>query len=284
MWRRTKKEVDDDAQMELVEHLAELRTRLFRSLLYVFVGMAVTYNFFPEFLELLKHPIRPYIAQGKIDIVFTNLPEAFLLRLQVSLLSGLAAASPFVIIELWGFVAPALTPQERKPIYFLAPFSILLFLSGVGTAYASLPTAYAWMFSYVGDIPDARLLQNAQQYILLTVKIMLAFGVAFQLPIVLLFLARVGIVNAHLMTRYWRHAVVLISAAAAVLTPSNDPLTMLMMAIPMAGLYILSITLVKAFEPRPDGSRGLSLATMLVVALAPVGLLVAVGYWLWRMG
>lgn len=270
--------------MELVEHLAELRTRLFRSLLYLAAGMVITYSFFPEFLTLLKHPIQPYIDRGDIKIVFTNLPEAFLLRLQVSFLSGLALASPFVIIEIWGFVAPALTPEERKPIFFLAPFSILLFLSGVGTAYASLPAAYKWMFSYVDDIGGAALFQNAQQYILLTVKILLAFGVAFQLPIVLLFLARVGVINADMMTRYWRHAVVLVSASAAILTPSNDPLTMLMMAIPMTGLYGLSIGLVRAFEPKPDGTRSLSFGTMLLVGLAPIGLLIAVGYWLWRMG
>jgi len=246
--------------------------------------MVITYRFFPEFLTLLKHPIQPYIDKKLIEIVFTNLPEAFLLRLQVSFLSGLAAASPFVIMELWGFVSPALTPQERKPVLFLAPFSILLFLAGVGTGYAALPMAYKWMFSYVGEIPDARLFQNAQQYILLTVKILLAFGVSYQLPIVLLFLARVGLINAELMVKYWRHAVVGISAAAAILTPSNDPLTMLMMAVPMAGLYGLSISLVRAFEPKPDGSRSLSFVTMLFVALAPVGLLAAVGYWLWRAG
>jgi sec-independent protein translocase protein TatC len=283
-FKKNKAPLTPDAQMELVDHLAELRSRLFRSALYVVVGMVITYRFFPEFLTLLKHPIQPYIDKKQIEVVFTNLPEAFLLRLQVSFLSGLAAASPFVIMELWGFVAPALTPQERKPVLFLAPFSILLFLAGTGTGYASLPMAYQWMFSYVGDIPDARLFQNAQQYILLTVKILLAFGVSYQLPIVLLFLARVGLINAGMMIKYWRHAVVGIAAAAAILTPSNDPLTMLMMAVPMAGLYGMSISLVRAFEPKPDGTRALSFVTMLFVALAPIGLLAAVGYWLWRAG
>lgn len=273
-----------DAQMELVEHLAELRQRLFRSALYVVVGMVITYRFFPEFLLLLQHPIQPYMKKLGAQFVFNNLPEAFLLRLQVSFLSGLAVASPFVIMELWGFVSPALTPQERKPVLFLAPFSILLFAAGVGTGYASLPMAYGWMYSYISDVPQAVLFQNAQQYVLLTVKILLAFGVSYQLPIVLLFLARVGIINAAMMIQYWRHAVVGVSAAAAILTPSNDPLTMLMMAIPMAGLYGLSISLVRAFEPKADGTRSLSFATMLVIALAPIGLLAAVGYWLWRAG
>jgi sec-independent protein translocase protein TatC len=273
-----------EAQMELVEHLAELRTRLFRCLIYIAVGMVLTYSLFPSIFTLLSHPAARQIEQLGGKFVYKSITEAFLLRLQVSFISGLAAAFPFITLELWGFIAPALTPLERKPIFFLAPFSILLFLSGVGTAYASLPAAYKWMLSFVGDVPGTTLYQNPLDYLLLTVKILLAFGVAFQLPIVLLFLARVGIINADFMTRYWRQAIVLISASAAVLTPSNDPLTMMMMAIPMAGLYALSIGLVRAFEPKPDGTRSLSFATMLLVALAPVGLLAAVGYWLWRIG
>jgi len=276
--KKPKSSLTPDAQMELVEHLAELRTRLFRVFLYVAVGMMITYNFFGEFFTLLQYPIRQY----KLDFSVFDVTEAFLLKIQVSFLAGLAAASPFVIMEIWGFVAPALTPHERKPIFFLAPFSVLLFLAGVGTAYAALPATYGWMLGFVDDIPGGKLLQNAQKYILLTVKILLGSGVAFQLPIVLLFLARVGIINDKMMLRYWRHAVVGIVAAAAILTPSQDPLTMMIMAVPMVGLYGLSIGLVRAFEPKEDGSRQLSFATMLLVGLAPLGLLAAVGYWLWR--
>ncbi len=284
MLRRKKQETNPEAQMELVEHLAELRARLFRAILYIAVGMVVTYNLFDELFTLLQFPLQPVLQQlpDKSGVVIRSIQQAFLLRLQVCFVSGIAAAFPFVILEMWGFVAPALTPQERRPVKYLAPFSVLLFLAGVGMGYVCLRPAYQWMASYISDVPGMILLQDVNEYILLTVKILLAFGVAFELPIVLLFLARVGIINADMMTRYWRHAVVLISAAAAVLTPSNDPLTMMMMAIPMAGLYVLSIGLVRGFEPKPDGSRSLSFVTMLLVALAPVGLLAAVGYWLWR--
>lgn len=268
--------------MELVEHLGELRGRLMRCILYVAVGMVLTYSLFPSIFTLLSQPATPLIERLGGRYVYTTITEPFLLRIQVSLISGLAFAFPFITLELWGFIAPALTPHERKPIFFLAPFSILLFLSGVGMAYASLPAAYRWMLSFVADVPDTTLFQNPLAYLLLTVKILLAFGVAFQLPIVLLFLASVGIINAEIMTKYWRHAIVGISGAAAVLTPSNDPLTMLMMAVPMGGLYVLSIGLVRAFAPKADGTRSLSFATMILVALAPVGLLAAVGYWLWR--
>ena len=272
-----------DGQMELMEHLGELRTRIFRAIVYVIVGMALTYNLFPYLYKILYFPLKPVFEGIGGDIMIKNIADGFLLRMQVCFVSGLAIAFPLVILELWGFIAPALTPEERKPVKYLAPFSVLLFLAGLATGYASLPTAFGWMASYIKDIPSARLMQDAQQYIVLTVKIMLAFGISFQLPMVLLFLARVGIITASLMTTYWRHATVGIAVIAAVLTPSNDPLTMMMMAVPMAGLYLLSIGLVRAFEPKADGTRSSPpLTSMIFVALAPIAILLAVGFWLSR--
>ena len=281
-----------EAQMELMDHLTELRNRIIRSILYVAVGMIVTYNLYGSIFRILAYPLTPILNKVSGVLMITGIQDGFLLRMQVSLLSGLIVAIPLVVLELWGFISPALTPEERKPVKYLAPFSVLLFVAGVTVAYASLPMAYGWMASYIPDIPtisggggvaSTALYQNAQQYLLLTVKILLAFGIAFQLPIVLLFLARVGIINSKLMTTYWRHAVVIIATAAAILTPSNDPLTMMMMAVPMAGLYLLSIGLVRAFEPRADGTRrGPSFLSMMLVALAPIAIVAAAGYWLWR--
>jgi sec-independent protein translocase protein TatC len=277
-----------DAQMELVEHLAELRTRIFRALLYVAAGMVVTYGLFTPIFQLIWNPIAPSLAKFDGRPMITGAMDAFLLRMQVCFIAGLTAAFPFVTYELWGFIAPALTPEERRPISYLAPFSVLLFLAGVGTAYACLPATYSWGLSYVDDLGIGVAVNlQPQQYLLLSVKILLAFGIAFQLPLVLLFLAWIGLITAELMTQYWRHATVIISIVAAILTPSNDPLTMLMMAVPMAGLYLLSIGLVRAFQPRAgkDGEaaeRKPPMSSLLLVALAPVALLVAVSFWLWR--
>lgn len=271
-----------DGQMELMEHLTELRARILRSIGYVAIGMVLTYNLFHQIYALLSYPLQPVMAKSGGSFTFNNIADAFLLQLQVCLISGLAVALPFITLEIWGFIEPALTPEERRPVKYLAPFSILLFLAGIGTGYASLPMAYGWMASYIVNVPGAVLLQHAEQYIILTVKIILAFGISFQLPLILLFLARIGVITSGLMTTYWRHATVGIAVIAAVLTPSNDPLTMMMMAVPMAGLYLLSIGLVRAFEPKEDGSRSISLAPMLTVSLMPVVILMAVGYWLYR--
>jgi sec-independent protein translocase protein TatC len=278
---QSKKTITPDAQMELVEHLAELRSHILRSCLYLVVGMCLTWAFNKQIFSLLIHPMLPVMAKlSHADIIYNNITKPFLLQMQIAFVSGIVVAFPLIVLELWGFISPALTDEERRPVYFLAPFSTLLFLAGVGMGYACLGPAFQWMASFINK--DTALLQDATDLVLLVVKILLAFGISFQLPIVLLFLARIGVINSEKMTTYWRHAVVIIAAFAAILTPSNDPLTMMMMAIPMSGLYILSISLVKAFEPKPDGSRSLSFATMFAVAMAPIAILVAVGYWLWR--
>ncbi len=267
--------------MELVEHLAELRTRLFRAALYLIVGMILAYYFFDPIFALFAYPLRPILGENNTGYIFTNIADAFLLRMQVAFIAGITIAFPLITLELWGFVEPALTAEERKPIVFLAPFSILLFLAGIATAYASLPACYGWMASFLDDIDNSVLYQDPKIYILLTAKIMLAFGIGFELPVVLLFLARIGIINAELMTKYWRHATVGIFFAAATLTPSNDPLTMLMMAVPMAGLYLLSIGLVRAFEPK-EGRSGPPISSLILVSLAPVAILGAASFWLWK--
>jgi sec-independent protein translocase protein TatC len=270
--------VPDDGQMELMEHLAELRTRIFRAVLYIIIGMVLTFSLFPVIFGLLSRPVDA-VLHDKGFIVVNNITDAFLLRMQICFVSGLMVAFPLVVLELWGFIAPALTAHERKPIAYLAPFSVLLFLAGVAIGYACLPITYQWMGSFIEDIPNAQLMQNAQQYVLLTLKVLLGFGVSFQLPLILLFLAQVGLITADLMIKYWRHAVVICSIFAAVLTPSADPLTMLMMGIPLAGLYLLSIVLVRAFQPREDGTRSLSLGTMLLVSLAPLCIFATAIFW-----
>lgn len=279
-----KKSVPEDGQMELIEHLAELRTRLFRSIFYLLIGMVVTYGFFKPLYNLVSYPLTRALAQQGVTgiIKLDSVQDAFFLKLQVSFFAGLAIALPLVVLEIWGFIRPALTDKEREPAKFLAPFSTLLFLTGVGTGYAVLPLAYDWMAGYIGEVPDAQLVQDATKYLLLSVRIILAFGIAFQLPVILLFLARVGILSAKIMTTYWRHAVVIIATLAAVFVPSNDPITMIMMAMPMAGLYLLSISLVKAFEPKEDGTPSKPLVTMILVSLAPAIMLAAVSFWILR--
>ncbi len=289
LFSKTRRETTDDGQMELVEHLAELRNRIIRVGLYIAVAMVVTYNVFPFLYRLLFAPAYLVLAELKADHnidarpVFSGIQDAFLLRLETALFAGIILSLPLILWEIWGFVRPALTQEERAPVRFLAPFATFLMAAGLGTGYGSLREAYRWMSQYIVDIQGATLLQNAKDYLILTVKILAAFGLGFQLPVVLLFLARVGILNARMMTTYWRQAVFLIVALVGIFTPTGDPMTMILMAVPMAGLYLISIVLVRIFEPAPDGSQRNDFLPKFLISMVPVVLLSGVGFWLWRI-
>jgi len=163
----------------------------------------------------------------------------------------------------------------------VAPWAGVLLVVGATTALTDEPKAYTWMASYIANIPDAVLFQDAKSYLLLTTKIMLAFGLSFELPVVLLFLAKIGVLTGHIMVTYWRHAVVVIAALAAVFAPSNEPITMLLMAVPMVGLYLASIAMVRSMEPNPDGTPRSAFWGMLLIYMAPAVILGGASWYLW---
>jgi len=180
--------------------------------------------------------------------VFLHFADPFFLRLKLSFVVGLIFAAPYVTYQIWAFVAPGLTRSERRVVKMFIPFSGLLFVMGVVLGYLFLPAAIRWFLSYLADYGNATLLQNPLSYVLLAVKILLAFGLSFQLPIVLIVLAKLGLVTSTRLLAYWRHAIVIIFALAAIVTPTNDPLSLMVMALPMVFLYFLTISVVKRME------------------------------------
>lgn len=246
----------DDNKAELTEHLAELRTRIIRACGYCAIGMMIMYAFYGPIYGFLAKPITSALASHPANqtfngaLVFNNFAEAFFLRLQISAVGGLIIAVPLIVMELWGFIAPGLTRNERKAITLVAPMSVFLFFLGVGCAFAVTPMAIRWFLSYIADVPGAILLQNPLTYIVFIVKMMLAFGLVFQLPVILMFLGKVGIINSAMMIKYWRQITVVLFTMAMVVAPSNDPGTMLMLAVPLTILFLASINLVKLVEPK----------------------------------
>ncbi len=247
---------DEERKAELTEHLAELRTRLIRACLYVLFGMVAVYLLSSQIETTLMAPINKVINARKVVDGQTQLPpfafhsftDGFFLTLQIATVGGLIVALPFVILELWGFIAPALTTHEKKGVYFIAPMSVVLFLMGLSCAYLILPMAVHWFLSYIP--PGAVLMQNPLTYIVFVVKLLLVFGLLFELPVVLMFLGKIGIINSALMIQYWRQIAVALFTLAMVVAPSNDPGTMLALAIPLTLLFFASIGLVKLVEPK----------------------------------
>jgi sec-independent protein translocase protein TatC len=290
--------------MELTEHLAELRTRLMRSIMYLVVGTIVAYQFFtplynwmykplekeikrlnsirsekaavektheanlnvdPLHLPPLHNPVTyddilirdkviawmythpPNINQLSGD-VFHNFFDPFTVRLKLSMIFGLILVVPLIVQELALFILPALTPEERKPLRLLMPISIVLLIFGMTIAYFTLFFAMRWFLSYLEDFPTgATLLQDPGDYIMFFVKMMAAFGIAFQLPVVLMTLAFFGIVTSKGLAKQWRWGVV-IAALGGLFTPANDIISMALMSIPLLLLYFGSIFLVKIVE------------------------------------
>ena len=238
----------EDKQAELIEHLAELRTRIIRSAGYVALGTAVCWFFYGHIFRFITAPVTSVLKNTKF--LMTGLAEGFMLQLQVCVIAGLAVAAPLVTLELWGFVSPALTHDEKRPLKWIAPFSALLFAAGVALCYCIMPVAVRWFVSYTP--PGAEFRPIITPNLIFVVKMLFAFGVAFELPIVLMFLGKLGVINSRMMKTYWRQAVVLVAIGAAVATPSSDALSMMMMAAPLCILYVLSIVLVKAVERKND--------------------------------
>jgi sec-independent protein translocase protein TatC len=172
-----------------------------------------------------------------------------MVKVQIALIGGAALAMPGILLEAWLFVKPGLTRSERRVFYVLGPMIFVLFWAGAVTAYLVIPAAIRWFAGY-GSEQGIPLRQNTKQLVTFVAKMCLAFGGAFQLPVIAMVLGKVGLVTSRQMVSWWRHAIVVLAAAAAVITPSNDAPTMMLMAIPLIGLYGLSIVLVRIVEPR----------------------------------
>ena len=232
--------------MTFWEHLGELRTRLFRMIAYVVLTATAGWYTYPFVNHILIEPSLALFRQYHIQMVFLHFTQPFFLRFQVAIITGVVYALPLISGEMWGFVRPALLPHERKWVYFVAPLSIAFFALGVTAGYLVMNPAIHWFLGYLPH--DETVMQNAVDFIVFECKCILAFGVVFQLPVVLMFLAMVGIVRSEMLKKSWRHAVCILTVVAAVVTPSNDPVTMLAMAIPLVLLYMLSIFLVGITE------------------------------------
>lgn len=233
----------------LFEHLDELRKRLMISLVFLAVGMAITFNFRVILIELIKAPLShsELYASGHVQVVTTKLAAQLLLSLNLSFWAGLALALPFILWQVWAFISPGLYPQERR---WAVPFTVgagLAFLGGVLFGYRLvLPSMVAFLVDFLaGTITP---LLDLQEYIGTVTTFLVAFGLAFELPILAVLLTRIRLVNHRLLGGARRLAFVLVLVAAALITPTPDPGNMLLVAAPLYGLYELSVLLSRVFR------------------------------------
>jgi sec-independent protein translocase protein TatC len=230
----------ESGEMPFLDHLEELRWRIIYSLaaiiICVGVGFALSYKY--DIVYLIAAPVLPLIPEHKL--VYTHPSEGFTVILNASMTFGLVVAAPVIIYQAWAFLAPALHQHERKVAVGVLFAGLFLFLSGAALAfYVVIPLALPWLFAFGG--PSLVPLITAEDYFSFVFAMVLTFGLSFELPIVVLALAALGVVTPQFLAKYRRHAIVLIVIAGAFLTPGDMVWTTIALAVPLYALYELSV-------------------------------------------
>lgn len=233
-----------EANMTLTEHLRDLRKRLVVSLIAITIGFAAVYGFAEQVFALLQRPLLNAIPEGHDRrMMFTGVAQPFIIYLKVGIFGGLILALPVILHQLWLFVAPALYQNERR---YMAPFIILSLLSfAIGASFAygiAFPFSFRYFMGYTSESIQPMISVN--EYLNFVTKMILGFGLMFQLPLVMFLLAKIGIVNPGLLSRNRQWAALLIAVVSAIFTPA-DVVSMTVMAVPLYLLFELSILIVR---------------------------------------
>mgnify|MGYP001209787174 CR=1 FL=1 len=245
---------NDDQESSFVSHLSELRKRLINSFIFLIIFFIGCYFFAEHLYGFLVDPFAQAVKNDGTDrrLIFTALQETFLTYLKISFFTAFFVTCPFILIQIWKFIAPGLYKHEKKAILpYMVLTPILFLLGGMLVYYLIMPLAIKFFLSFEStglstNLP-IQLEAKVNEYLSLVMKLIFAFGISFQLPIVLSLLARVGLVDSEFLKKRRKYVVVIIFSAAALLTPP-DPITQIGLAIPLLILYELSIFSVKFIE------------------------------------
>jgi len=247
-------------ESSFVHHLTELRSRIIKSFIYIFIFFVISYTFAEYIYSFLVHPYAEAVKDDDINrrLIFTALQETFITYLKVGFFSAIFFGSPFILIQLWKFIAPGLYKNEKKALLpYLVATPILFLLGGMLVYYLVMPLAIKFFLSFettanINGLP-IQLEAKVNEYLSLIMRLIFAFGISFQLPVLLSLLARVGFIDSIYLKKRRKYVIVIIFAVAALLTPP-DPITQIGLGIPLLILYELSILSVKIIEKKKDNA------------------------------
>jgi len=224
--------------MSFLEHLDELRSRLFRIAIVFVLLLAASWAFSDRILAFLLAPIREHMFDGG-EIIFIALTEPFMVYMKASAIAALFLSAPYILWQFWGFVAPGLYKTERRAGAVFIVFGTIFFVAGGAFGYyVALPITVRWLLTLGTQFKAQLTLQSAFEF---EGRMLLGAALVFEMPVVILVLSRFGIVTPGFLLRHFRMAIMVIAITAAVITPSGDALTMTVFALPMIGLYLLGI-------------------------------------------
>lgn len=243
-----------DGKMGFLDHLDELRKRIIRSCLAIAVGMLVAFVFIDRIVTFVLAPTRRMLPPGT-RLIYTSPGEAFGLYINIALIAGVLIAAPFIMFQVWRFIAPGLYAKEKK---FAIPFVLLTTVGALAGAAFSHYILFPYLIAFFGTFssPDLAFMPRVEDAFDLYTKMLLGMVVVFQIPTLAFFLAKMRLITAGFLWRNIKYAFLIIFIIAAVLTPTADPWNQTVFAAPMVGLYLISILIVWIVQPKRQATEG----------------------------
>jgi sec-independent protein translocase protein TatC len=247
----------DDEKIPFTDHLDELRKRLITCFIAIGVGFAVSYGFSEKLFEILTHPLVSVMKSGD-KIIFTGVAEAFFTYMKVAFIAGIGLASPVIVYQFWMFVAPGLYEKERRLVIPVVLLSTFFFTGGALFGYFIVfPVGFKYLMSFGTE--TIRPMPSMREYMGFASTMLLSFGLVFELPILITFMARLGVVTVAFLKKNRKYAILINFVVAAILTPSPDAVSQILMAGPLMLLYEISIIGAKIFGKKlasPEADAG----------------------------
>jgi sec-independent protein translocase protein TatC len=243
---------NESAKMSFLEHLDELRRRLVRVALYVGIGFSACFYFSKRIFQFLSVPMRQALPEGT-QLAFTSPTDPFTLYIKVALIAGIFLTIPFILYEVWKFIAPGLYRKEKRYVVPFMVSSVILFVSGGAFCYyIVLPQAVSFLIGLGADFTPVIKIDD---YLDLTNTMLLGFGLVFEMPVVVAFLSLFGLITPKFLWTKFKYALILIVAVAAMLSPTGDAFNLLIWTAPMVLLYFISIGVAAVFSWRKRKSE-----------------------------
>lgn len=244
--------VDSAEKQPFLSHLEELRKRLVVCAIGVGAGFVIAYIFAERLFQLLVAPLKSVMPEGD-QLIFTNLPEMFFAYIKVAFIAGIMAASPLIFYQLWMFIAPGLYQKEKKMAIPFVVSSTILFVGGALFGYfVVFPFGFKFFIGFSNEYVKA--LPSVKQYFSFSMKLLFAFGAVFELPVIIFFLSKMGIVTPQFLSQKRKYAILLTFALAAILTPP-DVITQCMMAGPLIVLYEIGILVSRIAQKKKEAGK-----------------------------
>jgi len=235
-------------EMTFLEHFEELRSRLVKSFVGVAVGFGLCYAFIDPIMKILEAPYMRWLPAGQKTLAYTQITEVFFVYMKAAAVAGLVVSSPWVFYQLWAFIAPGLKPREKRWGFPFVLLTSLFFIGGVVFCYfVVLPFTFRFFFSFNEGFNNVVTVTYFWSFEL---KFLLGIGLTFETPMILLLLTRLGIVSTSFLLRQYKWAILIAFIVAAVITPSGDPVTQSIVAVPIVVLYGIGIAVSWAFRKR----------------------------------